>query len=264
MKKDLIKNNIKNIILTIIAILFWLLIWEIVALSINKELILPGPALVFQRIGEFIFTASFWTTVSNSLLNILLGIVIGFALGTVTAILTSYIKPLEILLKPLTVLIKVTPVASFILLLILWTRRETISSVVSVLIVFPIVWANVSQGVVSVDKKLIEVAKVFKLPFLKKVGYLYVPSVLPSILSALRSSIGLAWKAGISAEILALPQKTIGYEMFEAKNYLLRVDVFAWTVIIIVLSVIIEKIILFFFDKLLNRLLLMRGAYDKV
>lgn len=263
MKKNLLKSNTKNIILSIVAVLFWLLVWEIAALTVSKELILPSPVLVLQRISEWIFTTRFWIIISNSLLNILLGILIGFILGSVTAILTTYIKPFEILLKPFTTLIKVTPVASFILLLILWTRRETIPSIVSVLIVFPIVWANISQGIVSVDKKLVEVAKVFQISLFKKIGYLYIPSVLPSVLSALRSSIGLAWKAGISAEILALPQKTIGYEMFEAKNYLLRADVFAWTVVIILLSVIIEKIILFFFDKLLNNMIARRGVYDK-
>ena len=256
----MIKNKAKKIALGTISVLFWLAIWEIIALKIDKELILPDPISVFKRIGEWFFTEYFWEVILNSLGNILLGIIIGFILGTVTAILTTYIKPIEILFKPIMSLIKVTPVASFILLLILWMRRDTIPSFVSVLIVFPIVWANISQGIVSVDKELIEVAKVFKLSFLKKAIYLYIPSVLPSVLSALRSSIGLAWKAGISAEILSLPKETIGYEMFEAKNYLFRVDVFAWTIVIIILSFIIERLILFLFDKLINKMISRRGA----
>lgn len=253
----------KKLLLGTAATLFWLLVWYLIAILIDKELILPGPVSVFKKIGEWIVTASFWGVIANSLSNILLGILLGFVLGTLTALLTTYVKPFEILLRPLTTLIKVTPVASFILLLILWTRRETVPSTVSVLIVFPIVWANISQGIVSVNKELVEVAKTFKLPFFKKIIYLYVPSVLPSVISALRSSIGLAWKAGISAEILALPHETIGYEMAEAKNFFVRTDVFAWTVVIIILSVIIEKIILFFFDNLLNKLITRRVSNDQ-
>ena len=256
----MIKNKIIKAVLAVGSVLFWLFVWQIIAIYIDKQLILPDPISVFKQIGEWLFTAKFWTIISTSLGNILLGIIIGFVLGTLTAVLTTNIKALEILLKPLISLVKITPVASFILLLILWMKRESIPSFVSVLIVFPIVWANISQGITSADSKLKEVAKVFKFPFFKKVRYLYIPSVLPSVLSALRSSIGLAWKAGISAEILALPHQTIGYEMFEAKNYLFRVEVFAWTVVIIILSVIIEKLILFVFDKMSSKIISRRHS----
>lgn len=251
----MIKNKIIKAVIAVGSVLFWLCVWQMIAIYVDKQLILPDPVSVFKQIGQWIFTAKFWTVISTSLSNILLGIIIGFVLGTLTAVLTTNIKAFEILLKPLISLVKITPVASFILLLILWMKRDSIPSFVSVLIVFPIVWANISQGITSADIKLKEVTKVFKFSFFKKVGYLYIPSVLPSVLSALRSSIGLAWKAGISAEILALPHQTIGYEMFEAKNYLFRVEVFAWTVVIIILSVIIEKLILFAFDKMSSKII---------
>ena len=257
----MIKNKIKKYVLPVLAVLFWLCVWQIIALLVNKELLLPDPISVFVRIGEMMASSSFWVTVFNSIKNILLGLAVGFVLGTLTAVLTSNIKALDVMLKPLISVIKITPVASFILLLVLWMNRIDVPSFVSVLIVFPIVWANISQGIKSTDPKLKDVAKVFGFSFFKKLIYLYVPTVLPSALAALMSSIGLAWKAGISAEILALPHDTIGYEIFQAKNYLFTLDVFAWTVVIIALSVIFERLIIFLIG-LLSKKMLERGGGD--
>lgn len=229
-------------------------------MAIDKRLLLPDPVSVFSRVGELIITADFWLIVLNSVKNILFGLILGFVLGTITAILTVNIKAIEIILKPLISIIKITPVASFILLLILWMNRIDVPSFISVLMVFPIVWANVSQGIQSTDKKLKDVSRVFKLSFLKKIIYLYIPSVLPSALAALMSSIGLAWKAGISAEILALPHDTIGYEIFQSKTYLMTLDVFAWTVVVIFLSVFIEKLIISLIRLTSKKFLSRRGA----
>lgn len=241
------------------AVIFWLCVWQVVAMAVDKQLLLPDPISVFSRVSELIITSDFWMIVFNSVKNILFGLILGFILGTLTAILTVNIKAIEIMLKPLISIVKITPVASFILLLILWMNRIAVPSFVSVLMVFPIVWANVSQGISSTDTKLKEVSSVFKLSFVKKIVYLYIPSVLPSALAALMSSIGLAWKAGISAEILALPRDTIGYEIFQSKTYLMTLDVFAWTVVVILLSVIIEKLIISLIRLLSNKIISRRG-----
>lgn len=255
------KSKLKGYIFTVCAVFFWLCIWQIVSVAIGKELLLPSPVSVFSRVAELALKLDdFWLIILNSVKNILLGLALGFVLGTICAVITSHVKAFEILLKPLISIVKITPVASFILLLILWMNRTDVPSFVSVLIVFPIVWANISQGITSTDQGLKEVGKIYKLSPIKKLIYLYVPSVLPSALASLMSSIGLAWKAGISAEILALPHETIGYEIFQSKTYLNALDVFAWTVIVVLLSVIIEKLIIFLIGALTKKILSRRGS----
>jgi NitT/TauT family transport system permease protein len=145
--------------------------------------------------------------------------------------------------------VKATPVASFIMLALLWIDRDILPAFISVLMVLPVVVSNVYTGIKSTDKNLYEVTKVFRFGFYKKLRFLYFPTVRPYFLSACRSSLGLAWKAGIAAEVLAVPVLSIGKMIYESKLYLETTDLFAWTAVVVVLSVIIDAV----FERVVNR-----------
>lgn len=241
-------SGIKRFLFVLTASLFWIAVWHFASLKIGKPLILPSPFDVFVQIWEWLHESRFLTVIGTSLLNVLCGVLLGLIFGTLFAVLTTFSRFFGTLFAPLVTVIKVTPVASFILLLVLWMKRESIPSFISVLIVLPIVWANIASGIKSVDKNLEAVAKVYKLSFFKRLRYLYFPTLMPYILSSFKSSLGLAWKAGISAEILTSPMNTIGREMSDARTYLMCTELFAWTVVVIVLSLIMEKLFVFLLD----------------
>ena len=79
---------------------------------------------------------------------------------------------------------------------------------------------------------------------------LYIPSLAPYFLAACKSSLGMAWKAGIAAEVLAVPKNAIGTELYYAKTYLETPTMFAWTLVIILLSIIFEKLFVWFIEWL--------------
>lgn len=120
--------------------------------------------------------------------------------------------------------------------------------------VLPVVYSNVLQGIKTTDMKLLEMAKVFRVTPVKKALYIYLPHLKPYILSACSVSLGLSWKAGIAAEVIGIPTGSIGEKLYQAKVYLSTPDLFAWTVVIIVISILFEKLFTFSLSKLYSRL----------
>lgn len=191
----------------------------------------------------------FWLTTSLSLLRVLLGILVSWIIGTLLAYLLHVSRILNLLISPLITAIKATPVASFIILALLWMERSILPVFITSLIVVPIVWANVTEGIRSVDRNLVEVTEIYQFSYIKKLTKLYTPSVAPYFMAACKSSLGMAWKAGIAAEILATPEHSIGTELYFSKTYMETPTLFAWTLIVIVLSVIIEKLLVLALEK---------------
>ena len=83
----------------------------------------------------------------------------------------------------------------------------------------------------------------FRFPPFRRLRRVWVPSVLPSFLAACRSTLGLAWKAGVAAEVLTVPVRSIGKMLYESRLNLETTDLFAWTVVVILCSLAIEKLL---------------------
>ena len=223
--------------------LFWFLVWEIISLLIDNVLLFPDPLTVFLRLFQMIVTSNFWVSLSMSLLRVMLGIVIAIATGTLLAFISAKFKLIYDTLFPLMTVIKATPVASFIILIVLFVGRDTVPTVISLLMVMPVVWNNVYEGITNIDKDLKEVCTLYKLSAQKRLQVLYFPSVMPYFSSAVLSSIGLGWKAGIAAEILYPPIESIGKTILDSKQLFLTEDLFAWTLVVILLSFAFELLL---------------------
>lgn len=229
---------------------FWIGVWWLASWRVGKPLLFPSPAAVLRRLTEMMQTAEFYLITANSLWNVLLGILTAVLLGCVLAIITYKIALFREALLPVMTVIKATPVASFIILALIWMGAANVPTFITVLIVLPIVWTNLDEGLRKIDPLLIEVTKLYKMPFIKRIKLLFLPSVKPYFVSACRTSLGLAWKAGIAAEIIARPRNSIGTMIGDAKQYIMTEDMFAWTLTVIILSLVIE----FLFATLLNKL----------
>ena len=219
-------SHTRKLLLSLAVLAFWLGLWFLAAKLVDRELLLPSPYQVCRRFLQLCATAAFWRTVGTSILRVLAGIV------------------LKVLLSPVMTLVKSTPVASFIILALIWLGRGILPAFISGLMVLPVVWANVSAGLSSRDPLLLEMAQVYALPRLRVFQRITLPSVLPYFRSALSSALGLGWKAGIAAEVLTVPQPSIGKMIFESKLYLETTDLFAWTFAVILLSLVIERLLL--------------------
>ena len=247
------KKILKSLGGTLLVLAFWLAVWWLGAIRMGRELLLPSPLTVLERLLELALTADFWLIVLRSILRIVCGILLALLSGVLLALVTSHVPFLRRLFAPLLSVIKATPVASFVILALLWLGASALPIFISMLIVLPIVWAAVSDGISAFDPSLSEVCRVFRFPFGKRLRLLYLPTITPYFLSACKTSIGMAWKAGVAAEILAVSPISIGKQLYEAKIYLETPDLFAWTIVVVLLSLVIEKTVTLLFRSLDKR-----------
>lgn len=255
MKHSITLNNFlkkhKSTLLWVLAIAFWIAVWEAVALRIGSELIIATPVKVAKVFFEMIFKADTWRSLGFSLVRISSGFALAFILGSVLAAVSSKIQAVKILLSPITSVIKSTPVASFVILAIIWFGSKNLSVFISFLMVFPVIYLNILKGIESVDRELLEMAKVFNISFGRRIMYIYMPSLMPFVISACSVALGLCWKSGVAAEVIGISSGSIGERLYRAKLYFETGELLAWTAAIILISTAFEKLIMFILKRVL-------------
>ena len=226
------------------ALVFWTIVWYLAALALGNPLLLPTPVQVLGCLGNMAVTAVFWQTAAVSIGRILLGVLCAIGLGTVLAVLTTRNKLFNTLIAPAMTAMQATPVASFTILVLIWVDRNYVPALICGMMGLPIVWNSVSSGIRITDPQLLEMAKVYRLPKMHVLKRIWIPSVMPFFRTACSSALGLGWKAGIAAEVLTVPKHSIGRMISESKLYLMTEELFAWTLAVIALSLLLQKIML--------------------
>ena len=217
------------------------MLWYALYAVVGQEILFVSPVRVLTRLFELAGQSAFWVSTLASLMRIVLGFLLAVALGVTIAVLAKLSAFVYDLLHPVIRVIRATPVASFIILALIWLSEGSVPVFASFLMVFPIVWENVYKGIQNTSGHLLEMAKVFRFTKVRKLKRIYIPSVMPYFVAACNIGIGLAWKAGIAAEVLGIPKNSIGKQLYSAKIYLETPDVFAWTAVVILLSFALEK-----------------------
>ena len=248
MKISTLRNKVNGRKIPIWTIIFWLVVWHLASLMIGHDILLVSPVTVIKCLGVLIFQTEFWKSIMFSLIRIAGGFLSAVLLGVFFSALSHTFKFIDELISLPVAVIKSTPVASFIILALIWIPSRNLSVFISCLIVFPVIYTNVLPGIEKMDYKLIEMAKVFDMSFMKKFRYIYISQIMPYFRAACGVSLGMCWKAGIAAEIIGIPKGSIGEHLYNAKVYLNTPELFAWTVVIIFVSILFEKLFLFAID----------------
>lgn len=236
-----------------VIILFWLILWHVGSLVIKNSLIFVGPLDMLQALMIQIPTFEFWKTIAYSFGKISLGFLSAFFLGILLGSAGYRFSLVQELLEPVMLLFKSIPVASFVILALIWIGSSQLSVLISFLVVLPIIYINTIAGLESTDPKLLEMASVFRIARWKKVFYIYGPALLPYLVSGCKSALGMSWKSGIAAEVIGVPAHSIGEKLYMSKIYLSTADLFAWTFVIIVISALFESVFLFLLKKLAEK-----------
>lgn len=237
----------------LLALALALLVWQLAALKINEPIILPTPLRVIERFFQLFSEGGLPERILFSLTRIAQGFFGGLCVGLLLAVLSSASHTVEVLLRPYLFTIKSIPVASFVVLALFWFTAGPIARVISFLMVLPIVYTNVLEGIKAADPAMLEMAEVYRMNFRRRLVYLYVPTVKTPLLSACRIALGLAWKAGIAAEIIGIPDGSLGERLYLSKIWVETDTLLAYTLVIIAVSLLFEKLVLLFM-RLLFRL----------
>lgn len=236
-------SRTKKFFLSVAVAAVWLALWQIIHMAVGVDLLLPSPWQVAVEMAHMVVTGSFWLTILWTVLRVVVGFLVGYLLGTVLAVLSYRFSLVDRFLSPVIYIVKSTPVASFIILALCWMGTETVPSFICLLMVLPIVFGNVLTGLKAVDKDLLEMSRVFGFSFAKRLRCVYLPCVRSYLTSASGTGLGLSWKAGIAAEVICRSRVSIGNEIFESKYYLEIVRMFAWTAVVVLLSVLFDRLL---------------------
>lgn len=233
----------------IVCFAFWLIVWYVLAAIVDRVLVLPTPTAVAKKMAELFGMKSFYASCLWTLWRIFVGLLTGLVSGVLLAAVCSASRILDTLFSPVIAIVKATPVASIIILMLYILGKSAVPIIATWLMVLPIVFAGVRRGIASVPTESNEVAKVYGFGFKKRLRYCILPAVLPYFSAACRSALGLAWKAGVAAEVICTPKNSIGVKLHNAKTYLESEELYAWTILVILLSFLIEKGVVYVLDR---------------
>ena len=222
-------------------IAFWLAIWQLLDVIIDNRLVLAGPIRVAQALVEQIGQPDFWVICGASFGRIALGFLLSFVVGFLLALISCRHRLFRDFVDPIISLLRTIPVASFIILLLIWVGNQALTVFLAFFIVLPLIYTNMVTGFESVDRQMLEMARVYGLSRWRTFLYIYRPAFMPFLMSSTKISLGMTWKSGIMAEVLATPKPSIGKEMATARTFLDTPDLLAWTVVVMVLSFLFEK-----------------------
>ena len=236
------KQGRKNFCKKAAIIVFWLVVWEIADRIADNRLILAGPLRTLEALSEQVVQLDFWVICGASFGRITLGFLLSFVVGFLVALAACRVRLVRDFVDPIMSLLRTIPVVSFIIMLLIWVGNQALTVFLAFFIVLPIIYTNMVTGFESVDRQMLEMARVYGLSALAHV-FVRVPAGVHAVSDEQRQAVaGMSWKSGIMAEVLATPKPSIGKEMSTARTFLDTPDLFAWTVVVMVLSAVFEKL----------------------
>ncbi len=242
----------RKYIRTTLIVLIWLVIWQILAVIVNNSILLSGPVDTVKALIDLGTQPSFYLSVGATAGKVLIGFLIGLVTGTLLSVLSYRFSLVKDFLSPFVSVIKSIPVVSFIIIALIWAGSSNVTVIVSSVIAFPIFYKNILEGLSVTDKKMLDMAKVFQMKTSKKIRYIYLPSLSSHIKSAVSLAIGMAFRGGITAEVVGQPLRSVGNGLYRAKINLATSEMLAWTLTAVLAAFIIERLISFIVKKVLK------------
>ncbi|MBR3340454.1 MAG: ABC transporter permease subunit [Clostridiales bacterium] len=242
----------KKYIRTILIVLIWLVIWQVLAVIVNNSILLSGPVETVKALVSLGSEPSFYISVGKTVVKILAGFLIGMFLGSVISLLSYRYVIVREFFSPFVSVVKSIPIVSFIIIALIWAGSSNVTIIVSSVISFPIFYKNLLEGLLVTDPKMLDLAKVFEMKTSKKIKYIYLPSLSPHIKSAISLAIGMAFRGGITAEVVGQPVRSIGNGLYRAKINLATSEMLAWTLVAVLAAFLIERLISFIVKKVLK------------
>lgn len=234
---------------TAAVLVFWLAVWQIASAAVGYDLLLPSPLEVLLRLTALVQKNEFWQAALHTSIRIFGGFFMAVFTALFLAVLSGMFRAVRTLVYPFMAAVKSVPVASFVILALIWIGSGSLSVFIAFVMVLPVMYTGILAGIDARDEKMLEMAEIFGFSSIANALYVYLPAAFPYTRAALCVSLGLCWKAGVAAELIGVPHGSIGEQLYFSKAYFLTADLFAWTFVIVVFSVLFEKLVLLFADK---------------
>ena len=229
--------------------LFWLGVWQAASMLVAKPFLFASPLGTAKALLALLPTEDYWASVLGSFGRIALGFFLALGLGLLIGVAAFRFAFLRALLSPLLTMVKTVPVASFIILILVWFGSAKLAVIVALLIVFPQVYFAALSGFGSAEPELLELARVYRVSKGRQTRQIYLPALMPYLRGTCAAALGMSWKAGVAAEVIGTPLHSIGEQMYLSKIYMDTAELFAWTVTVILMSTLFERAVLWLLGK---------------
>ncbi|PLR87108.1 MULTISPECIES: ABC transporter permease [Bacillus] len=198
---------------------FLIILWEYLSKSgFFPAHLLPAPTIILDTIITMGQDGTLWGHLGITLYRLFSGFLIGVALAVLIGSIVGYLKKAESLLDPLIQAFRSIPSLAWVPLFILWMGIGEPSKVVLIAVgVFFPVYLNIVSGIQNVDRKLIEVGKIYNFNSYQLIRRIILPASLPSFLVGIRSGLGLGWMFVVAAELMGASEG-IGYLLVYGQN----------------------------------------------
>lgn len=224
------------------AVACWLAAWQLLSMAIGHDLLLPGPVAVARRALELAADPASWSRVGFSFARIAGGFLLAFCLALALGLCAGRWRWVRELLEPAVLLLKSVPIVCVVVLLLLWVGARQVSVVAVFLAVFPPVYLSVVEALRARDDGLGRVLRAMGVPAWRRLLADAWQQLLPYLVATSRNACGMAWKAGVAAELIGSPRGSMGEGIYQAKLLLETGDLFAWTLAVVALSWACERV----------------------
>ena len=225
------------------SVALMLIVWQLLAIYFDSDFILPSPGKTFMTVIRLFADPDFFSVAGMTIIRGLIGFLISAFLGLALGVIAGMSPGFNAFLNPVLVTVRSVPVIAIILLALIWFNPGSVPVFIAFLTMFPFICTNVIDGIRSVDKDIIEMARFYRISRRRIISEVYIPAIMPFVISGASSAMGIGWRAIIIGEVLSQPKYGIG-TMMQAQQTYLNVDaVIAWTIIAVLISYGFEKII---------------------
>ena len=248
MKRYLSDNKLKIIFSLSSLILMWLT-WIIAFAVVKNDLVIPSFWQTVNKVFALFGEGYFWLAFLNTLKRVAIAFAISFITGLICSAIGVLIKNFNVFLSPLITVLRTVPTMAIILILLIWTSPKIAPVIITVLVLFPMIYAQINAAIGQIDSGILQVAKVYDFSKKTKLTKIYLPMVFPYVFSQTGANLSFAIKLIISAEVMANTYVSIGGLMMETNAYIQIENLAALTLIAVIAGVIIE-LIFYFINRL--------------
>ena len=239
MRSNILKK-LSPILYPLVSILVMLLAWHLIFLYVGSPAIFPSVGATLQSIGNYIVDGNFWLALLSTLGRVFLCFAISLVLALVMGVLGKIAPAVNKILSPVVALFRSAPTVAVMVILILLAAPKHTPVIVGLLVVFPMLYANVTTAIDQVDDGLVQMCKLYNVPKAEQLKFVYLPTVVPYLLGELPATLSFTVKLIVSAEILSYSYQSIGGLIQSANVYAEMSNLFALTLLSVAIATLLD------------------------
>lgn len=244
----MMKYSWKSKLYTLLSCVFFIGLWQLIAITINNDIYIPRVQQVIEAINIIFKDENFLKVIFSSFYRTILSYILAVVFSIILGVLGTVYPFFKYLMQPINSFAKTIPTMVFVVLLLVWFDKDITPFAVGFAIIFPILYEGVRNDLMQIDEKIINMTKIYEVSLKDKIKKIYLPVMKFYFMSIFVSTFSLTFKVVITGEVYGQPKFGMGSQIqLEKVNFNVS-GIFAWIVIIIFISLLLEII-----NKLLKK-----------